>query len=108
MARANFSRLFSSISELSIPKSLFTSFRSEWMTRFASNSASRFVCSSAQQPRLNHEEKTNEEKREAIKVENKEEDADNVNQQTGEVGGPRGPEPTRYGDWERNGRCNDF
>ena len=25
-----------------------------------------------------------------------------------EVGGPTGPEPTRYGDWERNGRCIDF
>jgi hypothetical protein len=25
-----------------------------------------------------------------------------------EVGGPKGPEPTRYGDWERNGRCTDF
>jgi hypothetical protein len=25
-----------------------------------------------------------------------------------EVGGPEGPEPTRYGDWERNGRCVDF
>jgi hypothetical protein len=25
-----------------------------------------------------------------------------------EIGGPRGPEPTRYGDWERNGRCVDF
>ena len=25
-----------------------------------------------------------------------------------EIGGPRGPEPTRYGDWERNGRCTDF
>lgn len=23
-------------------------------------------------------------------------------------GGPRGPEPTRYGDWERKGRCTDF
>lgn len=27
---------------------------------------------------------------------------------TGEGGGPDGPEPTRYGDWERNGRCIDF
>lgn len=27
---------------------------------------------------------------------------------TGELGGPKGPEPTRYGDWERNGRCVDF
>ena len=25
-----------------------------------------------------------------------------------EVGGPSGPEPTRYGDWEKNGRCIDF
>ncbi|MBO0711637.1 MAG: DUF1674 domain-containing protein [Acetobacteraceae bacterium] len=25
-----------------------------------------------------------------------------------EVGGPEGPEPTRYGDWERKGRCTDF
>ncbi|MDN5862337.1 MAG: DUF1674 domain-containing protein [Salinisphaera sp.] len=25
-----------------------------------------------------------------------------------EIGGPKGPEPTRYGDWEKNGRCIDF
>jgi hypothetical protein len=25
-----------------------------------------------------------------------------------EVGGPAGPEPTRYGDWELRGRCVDF
>lgn len=25
-----------------------------------------------------------------------------------ETGGPAGPEPTRYGDWERGGRCVDF
>ncbi|KAJ1990450.1 hypothetical protein H4R33_001702 [Dimargaris cristalligena] len=31
-----------------------------------------------------------------------------VNPTTGERGGPRGPEPTRYGDWERNGRVYDF
>lgn len=31
-----------------------------------------------------------------------------VNPDTGEVGGPRGPEPTRYGDWERKGRVTDF
>ncbi len=28
--------------------------------------------------------------------------------ETGEVGGPDGPEPTRYGDWEKKGRCIDF
>jgi hypothetical protein len=31
-----------------------------------------------------------------------------VNTETGEVGGPKGKEPTRYGDWERNGRVYDF
>jgi len=25
-----------------------------------------------------------------------------------EFGGPKGPEPTRYGDWEQKGRCTDF
>ena len=25
-----------------------------------------------------------------------------------EIGGPKGPEPTRYGDWEKAGRCYDF
>ena len=25
-----------------------------------------------------------------------------------EIGGPQGPEPTRYGDWERKGICVDF
>jgi hypothetical protein len=25
-----------------------------------------------------------------------------------EIGGPKGPEPTRHGDWEYNGRCTDF
>ena len=27
---------------------------------------------------------------------------------TREIGGPKGPEPTRFGDWERAGRCIDF
>lgn len=25
-----------------------------------------------------------------------------------ETGGVSGPEPTRYGDWEKSGRCIDF
>ena len=25
-----------------------------------------------------------------------------------EEGGPKGLEPTRYGDWEKAGRCSDF
>ena len=34
--------------------------------------------------------------------------AKGVAQKRGEIGGPKGPEPTRYGDWEVNGRCSDF
>ncbi|HYD70650.1 succinate dehydrogenase assembly factor 4 [Azospirillum sp.] len=29
-------------------------------------------------------------------------------QMPGEIGGPQGPEPTRFGDWENKGRCTDF
>jgi len=25
-----------------------------------------------------------------------------------EIGGREGPDPTRYGDWEKGGRCIDF
>ncbi len=25
-----------------------------------------------------------------------------------EYGGRKGPDPTRFGDWEKNGRCIDF
>ncbi|MET0659914.1 MAG: DUF1674 domain-containing protein, partial [Steroidobacteraceae bacterium] len=25
-----------------------------------------------------------------------------------EIGGREGPEPTRFGDWEKGGRCIDF
>ncbi|PNW86112.1 hypothetical protein CHLRE_02g073800v5 [Chlamydomonas reinhardtii] len=30
------------------------------------------------------------------------------NPDTGELYGPRGREPTRYGDWENKGKCIDF
>ncbi|KAF6254088.1 hypothetical protein COO60DRAFT_1543331 [Scenedesmus sp. NREL 46B-D3] len=33
---------------------------------------------------------------------------DVVNSETGEAYGPRGKEPTRYGDWEVKGRATDF
>ncbi len=36
------------------------------------------------------------------------EDQDDLVNITKEIGGPKGPEPTRYGDWERKGRCIDF
>lgn len=35
--------------------------------------------------------------------------AEAVNKQAqGEVNGPKGPEPTRYGDWEKKGIVSDF
>lgn len=30
------------------------------------------------------------------------------NKKKKEIGGRDGPDPTRYGDWEKNGRCIDF
>jgi len=33
---------------------------------------------------------------------------DRINPAPKEIGGPKGLEPTRYGDWERKGRCIDF
>lgn len=35
-------------------------------------------------------------------------EADTVEPTVREIGGRKGPEPTRYGDWEKNGRCIDF
>jgi len=43
-----------------------------------------------------------------------EDDADSSTTETSkqpppaEIGGRKGPEPVRYGDWEKNGRCIDF
>lgn len=34
--------------------------------------------------------------------------AEAANKTPPEKGGPAGPEPTRYGDWERKGRAVDF
>ncbi len=34
--------------------------------------------------------------------------ADNTTSMPPEKGGRKGPEPTRYGDWELNGKCVDF
>ena len=31
-----------------------------------------------------------------------------IKQPDGERGGTKGPEPTRYGDWEHKGRVSDF
>lgn len=34
--------------------------------------------------------------------------ADHKKELPPELGGPKGPEPTRYGDWERKGIARDF
>ena len=34
--------------------------------------------------------------------------SETLKQPDGEIGGPKGPEPTRFGDWEVGGRCSDF
>ncbi len=56
----------------------------------------------------------NEKKKKLSKSNNKKQLVSNsgkitkLNKTIKEVGGPKGPEPTRYGDWEQNGRCSDF
>lgn len=37
-----------------------------------------------------------------------EEKSEQTNSDMVEHGGPKGLEPTRFGDWEKNGRCSDF
>lgn len=42
------------------------------------------------------------------KISDKPESSADKEEKVEEIGGPSGPEPTRYGDWERKGRCIDF
>ena len=35
-------------------------------------------------------------------------ESSNSDKKSVEIGGRKGPEPTRYGDWEKSGRCIDF
>lgn len=86
------------------------------------NSASRFICSSTQgvkikqdhpvehdAPTLDEKEKVDNKNKGNVEVEgNNDEENTYINKKTVEIGGPKGPEPTRYGDWERGGRCSDF
>ncbi len=39
---------------------------------------------------------------------NPSEDPKKTPEKPNEIGGPKGLEPTRYGDWEQKGRCIDF
>jgi hypothetical protein len=42
------------------------------------------------------------------KKQEKSEQSQEKEQKDKEFGGPKGLEPTRYGDWDVNGRCSDF
>jgi hypothetical protein len=59
-------------------------------------------------PEKEEKEKVESRQKEESSGDGEEEKGAYVNKLTGEVGGPRGPEPTRYGDWEKKGRCSDF
>jgi len=95
---------------------------SNHLTRSVSNSVTRLLFSSSSthhhddttvrdQTQTPKPESTQDDVKQSQKEEEEEDDDDDdidMNKETGEVGGPKGPEPTRYGDWERNGRCSDF
>ncbi|XP_010271321.1 PREDICTED: putative clathrin assembly protein At5g57200 [Nelumbo nucifera] len=120
----NWMRLFSSMMEISRPMLGLAVIRSESVIASSSLHLTRRLSSSGpQQQQEENPESTVEEKcschdsraedkhSESGNVNEEEEDDDvgvYVNKQTGEIGGPKGPEPTRYGDWERGGRCSDF
>ncbi|WP_142850512.1 DUF1674 domain-containing protein [Telmatospirillum sp. J64-1] len=50
-------------------------------------------------------DKTQEKTENSVKTEN---EKPTPSEMPEEIGGPTGPEPTRFGDWERAGRCSDF
>lgn len=47
-------------------------------------------------------------KREPPMPKNEAADSKDAQEPPREIGGPKGPEPTRYGDWERKGIVSDF
>ncbi|KAK9070424.1 hypothetical protein SSX86_010826 [Deinandra increscens subsp. villosa] len=111
---ANLRRLFSGPpTDLSRAATILSTLRSE-----ISNPANRSISNSAENPQI-HQDSPIDQPETLINEEDKiqkgedhgeESDGDelDINKETGEIGGPHGPEPTRYGDWERNGRCSDF
>ena len=56
----------------------------------------------------NGDSKSSQEKHRDAEKEPLPEWPEGINPHTGEKGGPKGPEPTRYRDWERKGRVSDF
>ncbi len=41
-------------------------------------------------------------------IEQHKDEANKLNEKNEEYAGQEGPDPTRYGDWEKGGRCTDF
>lgn len=67
------------------------------------------VCVNIATIQSSKEEMSKSEKNEAgERVEEDQTERDEAEQKPREHGGPKGLEPTRYGDWEKNGRCIDF
>ncbi|ESQ31242.1 hypothetical protein EUTSA_v10005175mg [Eutrema salsugineum] len=82
----------------------------EPVSRFLSSSTSPPPQSPSPSPNQDQIGKPDQNLKEEEEEEEEEEEGGGefVNKDTGEIGGPRGPEPTRYGDWEQRGRCSDF
>ncbi|XP_028797651.1 succinate dehydrogenase assembly factor 4, mitochondrial [Neltuma alba] len=114
------SRLLISVTNFSAANHALNCTNAQPLACSASASVTRFICSttrhfqSQQDNSVKEQTKALQENRTTDNTQGQEEqdsgddDDVHVNEETGEVGGPKGPEPTRYGDWERNGRCYDF
>lgn len=81
--------------------------RSISYTKMTQSSSDKIIEEKTPFGRFSDAEKT-ETKTEEVKKDPYAKFPDATNPETGEIGGPLGPEPTRYGDWERKGRCSDF
>ena len=54
------------------------------------------------------EEKESPKLHREVDIKNHKDKANQLNQDNEEYGGQEGVDPTRYGDWEKGGRCTDF
>jgi len=59
-------------------------------------------------PSINEEPVSKEPLHREIDIKKHKETSEKLNKENEEFGGQDGPDPTRYGDWEKGGRCTDF
>ncbi|BAU02850.1 hypothetical protein VIGAN_11244100 [Vigna angularis var. angularis] len=80
--------------------------RSEQLNGIVSNSVTRLLCTSSTQLQQENpvkkqaqspQESLHDEIKQIHEQEEDNEDGDSINKETGEIGGPKGPEPTRCG-----------